>query len=367
MSTDLSFSISEDIFAKMLHSKKEMGYENSSWDDWFNSLLNTESGGKKNEIEKVMEKLHYDQWYETWVKNFALNLKNIWEESSAKNLRSKKSNDEITKDSAIVIARGPSLNKHNHLELLANSNYGGSIICCDGALINALKSGVTPEKFPKYYVATIDAGESIKKFYDDPLVDKFGKKIHGVFSTLSHPLTVDRARRAGIKINWLHTLFDYGEGKKSFNQISALMVRAKNSINGLPGIQTGGNIGTSSWFIGWQILKCQVIALIGIDHSWSENDPWEKIISHGYDHPNDVVIDQDSPISKRLFPKIYNPFFNCSCILDPIFQYYSSALKEFISRSPSWLTTINATEGGCIFGDRIQCVTLKQFLKDYKT
>ena len=39
--------------------------------------------------------------------------------------------------------------------------------------------------------------------------------------------------------------------------------------------------------------------------------------------------------------------------------------KEFISRSPDWLTTINATEGGSIFGDRIQSMKFEIFLKKY--
>ena len=29
------------------------------------------------------------------------------------------------------------------------------------------------------------------------------------------------------------------------------------------------------------------------------------------------------------------------------------ALKEFITRSPKWVSTINATEGGSIFGPKI--------------
>ena len=58
-------------------------------------------------------------------------------------------------------------------------------------------------------------------------------EINGIFSTLSHPQTVKNARKSGIKIHWLHSLFDYEEGKKSFNQISALMVRAKNHHDGL--------------------------------------------------------------------------------------------------------------------------------------
>ena len=75
-----------------------------------------------------------------------------------------------------------------------------------------------------------------------------------------------------------------------------------------------------------------------------------------------IKIDKESLMAQKLFPKIYNPDFNCNCILDPIFQYYRNAFIEFISRSPSWVNTINATEGGCIFGDKIKCLTLAEFL-----
>lgn len=175
-----------------------------------------------------------------------------------------------------------------------------------------------------------------------------------------------RAKQAGIKIHWLHSLFDFNEGKKSFNQISALMVRAKNHLNGLPAIQTGGNVGTSSWFVSWQILKCATVALIGINHGWEEDDSWDTILSHGKNNEISKNLDQNSQTFKKLFPKIYNPDFNCNFILDPLFQFYSNALKEFISRSPDWLTTINATEGGSIFGERINCQKFNEFLSKYK-
>ena len=74
----------------------------------------------------------------------------------------------------------------------------------------------------------------------------------------------------------MHALFDYHEGKKSFNQTSALMVRVKTHTNGLPAIQTGGNVGTAAWFVAWRILKCEKVCLVGINHSWDLNDPWEN-------------------------------------------------------------------------------------------
>ena len=88
-------------------------------------------------------------------------------------------------------------------------------------------------------------------------------------------------------------------------------------------------------------------------------------MSHG-ENPRHIDIDKNSPSFKKLFPTIYNPDFKCNCILDPIFLYYSNAFKEFIKRSPNWLTTINATEGGSIFGEKIKSMYFKDFLKLYK-
>lgn len=326
----------------------------------------------KSVIEDSIEKLHYES-YEDWVQNFALNLENIWKESSAKELDPTLNQNYNRSDhSTIVIGRGPSLHKNNHLELLAQSKYKGSIVCCDGILPQALEAGITPNKFPKFYVVTIDPYPLARKFYDNSIVDEYGKKINGIFSTIVTPSVVQRAREANIKIHWIHSLFDYNEGKKSFNQISALMVRAKNHKNGLPALQTGGNVGTSAWFVSWKILQCATVALIGINHAWEVDDPWDKIITHGrsaapeiFGKNVSVEVDKTSPIFQKLFKKIYNPDFNCNCIVDPLFQFYSTALKEFISRSPKWLTTINATEGGAIFGDRITCKPLKTFLCEY--
>jgi len=318
---------------------------------------------KKNTLENIMKKVHLENSYEDWVRNFSLNLNNIWKESSGRDLTPTNSQFEKGKQSAIVIGAGPSVSKHNHLEILANSDYKGMIICTDRSLVPALKAGITPEKFPKYFVVTIDTAKIIRKYYEDPIIRKYGSKINGIFTTVIHPLTIEAARNKGIKIHWIHALFDYNEGKKSFNQMSSLMVRVKKHHEGLPAIQTGGNVGTSCWFIAWQILKCNVVTLIGINHSWDENDPWESILSH-CNAPKRM--NKNSSLFKQLFPKVHNPEFNCNCILDPIFQYYSNALKEFILRSPPSVKTINATEGGCIFGERVICKKFSEFLLEYK-
>lgn len=325
---------------------------------------NPSSKELQDSIEDIMKKTHYEN-FDEWVTNFALNLSNIWNEKSAKSLQSSDNeNLQNEENSAIVIGRGPSIKKYDQLKLLADSDYRGTIVCCDGKLSDALKAGVTPDKFHKFFVTTIDPYKDIKKHYDHEIIDTYGSKIKGIFTVIANPNAVERARQSGMQIHWMHSLFDYNEGKKSLNNLSALMIRAKDSIHRLPAIQTGGNVGTSSWFVAWQILRCTTVALIGINHGWEESDSWETIISHG-NMLDTKKIDRNSPSFKRLFKKIYNPDFNCNCILDPLFQFYSEALKEFISRSPEWLSTINATEGGSIFGKRIKSMKFSDFLNSF--
>ena len=331
--------------------------------------MSTNSSSKKlqHDIEDIMKKKQYENFNE-WVTNFALNLPDIWNEKSAKELNPLVDPNYRKEDhSAIVIGRGPSINKHKHLKLLAESNYKGTIVCCDGKLIDALNAGVTPDKFPKYFVITVDPYTAIRELYDDHIVDTYGNKIKGIFTVLTNYNAVVRARQAGIQIHWLHSLFDYNEGEKSFNNLSALMIRAKKNEHRLPAIQTGGNVGTAAWFIAWQILKCSTVALTGINHGWEEDDSWETIIHHNNKTEISEVVDRNSDTFQKLFKKIYNPDFDCNCILDPLFQFYSMALKEFIIRSPEWVTTINATEGGSIFGERIKSMKFKNFLEKYST
>jgi len=327
--------------------------------------MSTKSSDKDLQIsiEEVMKKKQYEN-FNKWVTNFSLNLPNIWNEKSAKILNPITNNNFEERDnSAIVIGRGPSINKFEHLKLLAKSNYQGNIICCDGKLADTLNAGVTPDKFPKFYVVTIDPYPGIRKHYDHEIIKSYGSKIKGMFTILTDPEVVEKARQTGIQIHWLHSLFDYNEGIKSFNNLSALMIRAKNNEHKLPAIQTGGNVGTAAWFTAWQILKCSTVALIGINHGWEESDSWETIIYHNNKEEISEGVDKNSKVFQKLYKKIYNPDFKCNCILDPLFQFYSEALKEFIERSPKEITTINATEGGSIFGNRIKSMKFSDFLR----
>ena len=73
------------------------------------------------QLEESMNKIHHES-YDQWINNFTLNLENIWNESSAKELLSSTNEKSIGKkdSSIIVIGRGPSIKKFNHLDILLN-------------------------------------------------------------------------------------------------------------------------------------------------------------------------------------------------------------------------------------------------------
>ena len=56
---------------------------------------------------------------------------------------------------------------------------------------------------------------------------------------------------------------------------------------------------------------------------------------------------------------------NCDVLLDPVFDYYREALLDLVKRTPSWTKTINATEGGSLFGEGIENMKLSDFLFKY--
>lgn len=356
MSDELHFELNESTLKKILKIKDQMGHADKTWDEWFQIIFDEKSNESiQDKIERIFEKNTLDRYYDEWIKNFSSNLNFIKNESSARELIPEK-ND--SKSSALVIGRGPSIKKHNHLQILAQSNYQGSIVCSDGSLINVLKSGITPEKFKNFFVVTIDTQDRQKKSYDDPIVKKFGSQIRCILSSTVSPETYKIVKESGMKIYWIHTLVDYDKGKSSFNYITSVMTKTENNPKGLPAIQTGGNVGTSSWIIAWNILKHSHVGLIGIDHGYYTDERTSD--DHVLPNKNNDTLE-----FRKAYPKIYNPIYDVTCIQDPIFQYYSNALKEFIVKASKFVKTINATEGGTIFGEGINCDSLKNFIQKY--
>ena len=128
-----------------------------------------------------------------WMYNFVRNSIDFLNGKSLKKLSVfKHKSVKIKKqNSAIIIGAGPSIRNNNHLEFIAKSNFKGTIVCTDRMLIPCLKNGITPKKFPKFYVLTIEPKNVTLAFYNDPIVKKFHKGIRAILSTCTEHETVE--------------------------------------------------------------------------------------------------------------------------------------------------------------------------------
>jgi len=298
-----------------------------------------------------------------WLQNFARNLPYILNGKSVKELNifqnSIPKTDYVPHDSAIIIAKGPSVYKNNHLQILKSSSFDGTIICTDIMLINALKEGITPDKFPNYYVLTVDGDPEQSDFYDDPIVEKFHDKINVVLSTCTSPKVMDVCNKFGIEPFWFNPLMDDFRKEGSFSKIMNIMTKSKKNPKGVSSLQTGGNVGTNSWVLSWAILGCSPISLIGLDFGYPATTTIEE--TQHYEHLLKCFNNNVEKV-KNEHKIIYNKDFDCDVLIDPIYDYYREGFCNLVTHTPNWVNTINSTEGGSLFGDRIQCKKFNDFL-----
>ena len=303
-----------------------------------------------------------------WMYNFARNVSYILDGDSAKSLSVFKNKQKTLKNhkpdcSAVVIGGGPSVYEKNHLEILADSDYQGTIVCTDRMLVPCLKNGITPKKFPHFFVLTMDPYQITLKFYEDKIIKKHSKGISVIMSTCTMHETVEICKKSGLNIFWYHPLIDDFRESKSINKIMNMMSKSDKNPNGFPGMQTGGNVGCFSWIFSWAILGCSPIGLIGLNMGVGGETPIEK--TQHYDQVLNHFNNDKSKVSK-LYRKVFNEDLGTESLLDPVFNFYREAFLDLIMRTPKWIDTVNATEGGSLFGKRIKNMKFADFLNTNK-
>jgi len=303
-----------------------------------------------------------------WMYNFARNISDFLDGNNVKSLsvfrnRSKSIKNHKPNHSAIVIGGGPSVYEKKHLEILANSNYHGAIVCTDRMLVPCLKNGITPKKFPKFFVLTMDPYQITIKFYEDKIIKKYGKGISVIMSTCTIHETVEICKKSGLNIFWYHPLIDDFRKPESINKIMNMMSKSDKNPDGFPGLQTGGNVGCFSWIFSWAILGCSPIGLIGLNMGVDGDTPIEK--TQHYEQVLNHFNNDKSKVGKR-YRRIFNDDLGTESLLDPVFDFYREAFLDLAIRTPRWINTINATEGGSLFGKRIKNMKFVDFLNTYK-
>jgi hypothetical protein len=348
------------LAGRKLHAMKiRDGFENKTWGEYFTFLVDKMDITLQPTMTTAIQ-AGTEQLFPMWMKNFAENIPYI---------RSEKSHSiselavpavvDKPEHSAIVIGRGPSVFQHKHLEVLADAkakgNYAGLVVASDGILLECLKEGIIPD-----LTVSVDGSTLIKKWYDDPLVDSRLK--------VALPVTIDNSVYQtcidhGCTVYWFVPQFDFYYAKESVTKVMRLMTRTPKNPDGLVMTSLGGNSGAAAWVFAAFVLKCSPVCLIGIDFGYPENT---KLVDTPYyssmiQQPVDVDVAYD---------EIYHPYFKTKAHIDGVFTGYKETFLNLQNTVEAWYIkaggTINATEGGCLYGQGIKCMPFKEFLEKFK-
>jgi len=284
--------------------------------------------------------------------------------------------------SGIVISAGPSVHRRNSLKRIKDSGYQGTIIVVDGSYIASLKLGLTPD-----FVVTLDPHpKRVVRWFGDhdfetnsandnyfarqdldvefrkntieqnkhhiALVNEHGFRTKAIVASCAPRNVVERLKESGADIYWWNPLVDAPDSPGS-------ITRDMYNINRLPCLNTGGTVGTAAWVFAHSILKLPEIALVGMDLGYYWDVPKEKTqtfyeLQHHLkkeDSLDECFIDFEFPLTKEKF------------YTDPTYFWYRRNFLELFSLSKS--RTVNCTEGGTLFNEKLPCVSLGEFLKQH--
>jgi len=282
--------------------------------------------------------------------------------------------------SAVIISAGPSVHRQKSIPHILASGYKGTVIAVDGSLISCLKAGLFPD-----YVLTLDSHETrIVRWYGDPdfehnsrnddyfqrqdldvafrtnlieqniahikLVNQHGAKTKAIVASSAPQNVVRRIEEAKFDTYWWNPLVDNPADSNS-------LTRRLYEINGLPCMNTGGNVGTAAWVFASTVLKIPAIAMLGMDFGYYADLPYSKTQKY-YE-----LIDHLGTTEglEAHFPIYTYPLTGEKFYTDVTYSWYRKNFLELLALSS--VSTVNCTGGGVLFGDRLTCVTLDTFLE----
>ena len=326
-------------------------------------------------VVEDMEQLTWDRVGPMAVNNAATNLPHVLKGKSIAALR----NSQIgAGDSAIIIAAGPSIARHDPISQIKASKYNGAIIATDSAMYYCLKNGVVPD-----LVVTVDPqGDRIVRWFGKPslsethleaddyfrrqdmdasfasemrtnqellaLLDAHGRKIRIALSTSAAPQVVERALQVGMDIYWWNPMLDDPDVP---NSKTLDLYRT----NRLPCLNAGGNVGTASWMMAHAVLGKTRVALTGVDFSYYGDTPYRN--TQYYKEMVDIFGEKDLD---RAYVWIKNPHLGSEFFTDPAYLWYRNCFLELAADADC--VTYNCTQGGILFGESVRFADLKQFL-----
>jgi hypothetical protein len=284
---------------------------------------------------------------------------------------------------AIVISAGPSIHKKNSIKKIRDSKFNGVIIAVDGSYISCIKEGLIPD-----YLLTLDPHPSrIVRWFGDPdfelnsvnddyfsrqdldvsfrnnaseenslnikLIDQYAKHSDLVICSSSPENVVSRVHEAGFKkVFWWNPLVDDPNLPES-------LTKKLFSINGLPCMNTGGNVGTAACVFASTILGIKRVAMVGMDFGYYLDLPYSQTQKYYelLERLGGDLSNLESHFPKGVYPQTGETFYT-----DATYLWYKNNFTDLLQFSTSKF--YNCTEGGMLYGKGIDCIPLQKFLKD---
>jgi len=287
-------------------------------------------------IQAVMNLTFYYK-SQMWYDNFATNLPIIREGKDVKDL------PKVKGEPYLCIGAGPSIWKHNHLDLVKKWDH--PIVCADKMLIPLLKKGIKPD-----VVCTVDGDPIIKKFYDDPIVDKYKKDVKAVFSAVTvHPEVV---KRCPFEKYWYINAYDDATKPRSLTAAFHFMSKKKTIL------VSGGTVGFFQWNLSY-FLGGNPIVLLGYNYSYDNLDITKSTYYKAYLKR----CGWDKEKVKKYFSIRQNPYFKDWYLLDLMWKVYRDIFAFYLKKAP--VLTINASEEGSLHKPdiNVKCIRFKKVLK----
>jgi len=280
---------------------------------------------------------------------------------------------------AVIVAAGPSLHRTNSLPRLADTGFDGIVIATDSAVLRCLRHGIVPD-----LVVTVDPHDpSIVRWFGDPeldkatladdyfrrqdmddlfhdevrtnrellrLMDQYGQRLRIAMSTSAGPRVVRRARDCGMRIYWFNPMLD--EPSDPSGRSRELM-----KLNRLPCINCGGNVGSACWMIADAVLEVEQTALLGIDFAYYDGTPYRN--TQYYYEALDLIGEENI---HALFVRMFNPHVGAWFYTDPAYLWFREVFLQMAADANAEIW--NCTEGGILFGERIRCAPIEEFVRN---
>lgn len=339
------------------------------------SVISDGSGALGRRLVANMERMTADRIGSAALDNARANLAYRDRGRSLKALRDETVGEG---DSAVVIAAGPSIKRKDPIAAIKGKGYKGAVIATESAMMYCLRNGVVPD-----LVVTLDPHATrIVRWFGDPalsaerlavddyyrrqdmdpafademkanaeiteLLSRHGRDIRIALGTSASAAVVSRVMEIGMQVYWWNPMLDDPDAPDS-------RTRELYALNGLPCVNTGGNVGSACWMMAQAVLGKSRVALTGMDFSYYDGTPYRNT---QYYHEAVALVGENDLDS--VYIRIFNPHLKTWFFTDPAYMWYRESFLEMVR--DAGCETFNCTEGGIVFGEGVTFVPLTEFI-----